>query len=125
MYLLPRRWAVFDFDCHHGVVDADAMVMVLEAASVASCGCGGCELAMSRDSGRTLGRYYWVWYAHTTLIPRTLTPCSHPAQGYVCRSVATFDVKKYFNHSRNFSTRSLVPAGWWMLALNTVYYDLL
>jgi hypothetical protein len=65
MYLLPRRRAVSDFDCHHGVVDADTMVMVLEAASVASCGCGGCELAMSRDSGRTLGRYYWVWYAQT------------------------------------------------------------
>jgi hypothetical protein len=92
MYLLPRRRAVFDFDCHHGVVDADAMVMVLEAASVASCGgCGGCELAMSRDSVRTLGRYYWVWYAHTPLIPRSyhahtmLTPRSPPAQGYLCR----------------------------------------
>ena len=42
MYLFPRRRAVFDFDCHHGVVDADAMVMVLEAASGRLWPIGGC-----------------------------------------------------------------------------------
>jgi hypothetical protein len=72
--ICSRRRAVFDFDCHH--VDADAMVMVLddrrgvgrrvvvlEERVTVNC----CELAMSRDSGRTLG----IGYAHTPLIPRS------------------------------------------------------
>jgi hypothetical protein len=34
MYLFPWRWAVLDFDFHHGVLDADAMVMVLDVGGV-------------------------------------------------------------------------------------------
>jgi hypothetical protein len=46
MYLFPWRWAVFDFDCHHGVLDADAMVMVLDVGGVWLCEerLVGCEL---------------------------------------------------------------------------------
>jgi hypothetical protein len=61
------------------------MVMVLDdRRGVGRRGCAeesGCELAMSRDSGRTLG----IGYAHTPLIPRShpthtpLIPRSHSA----------------------------------------------
>jgi hypothetical protein len=82
-----------------------------------------CELAMSRDSGRTLDVGYWVrsYPAHTPL-----------RDTYVgtCRYVATFDVKNYFNHSRNFSTGSLVPvlvlALWFLSACRRadIHHDL-